>query len=97
MTNSRAERETALGKYIYHRRDELGLTLDTLAKLMQSSKTFIWGLEHGRHAPSIITGKRLAVALCTTLENIATLVLQDEAHYERSNAAAKRIRTRKDN
>ena len=78
------ELPTAFGRFIRETRERSNMSLDTLAVRMSSSKSYVWGLENGRHAPSLLTAGRLALVLATTLQNLYDLVKQDAAHYERA-------------
>lgn len=76
--------ETAFSRYIREWRTTNSVSLDTLAEKMNSSKSYIWGLENGRHAPSMLTAGRLVAILQTDLDNIYKLLDEDRAHYEHS-------------
>ena len=68
-------------------REGQGYTLQELADLCGSSKSYIWELENGRATPSI----RLAYAISTALgEDDVKMIFPDDQKYE--EVVVKKIR-----
>ena len=69
-----------LGKRIYDLRREKGFTLDKLAELTDSSKSYIWELENRTPPrPSAEKLSKIARHLDTTIEHLLGNEMQDDA------------------
>lgn len=80
-----ADTVTAFGALLNGSRKAMGKSLDEMAAALGMSKTHLWGLEHGRHAPSLIVAGRLAKAYHLTIMKLYDALMQDEAHYARKS------------
>jgi tetratricopeptide (TPR) repeat protein/DNA-binding XRE family transcriptional regulator len=75
MEKRLTKEKTNLGQYIKEYRSRRGLSLERLASRAGISKTYLWGLEHGKHDnPSIDVLDRLASALGVDLITLVSQV-----------------------
>jgi transcriptional regulator with XRE-family HTH domain len=65
-----------LGQLCYVQRKALRLTLDDVAKLVGTSKSYLWEIEHGQSAPSFMLVAKLCEALDLDIGAVAHSVLR---------------------
>lgn len=75
----RSEPQPALGKAIRRRREELGLSQETLGHSAEIHPTWISHLESGRNNPAWGSVKRIAAALDLEVSELAALAEQLDA------------------
>jgi transcriptional regulator with XRE-family HTH domain len=78
----------SLSHMVFYNRRQRDLTLDQLAKLVGTTKSHIWTIEHSCVGISLTLAARLSVALNIPLDEIAQQALTDEA----TNATTRRQR-----
>lgn len=83
MTGRSAQDTTAFSSYVLAQRKAKKLTLEQVAEQSGTSKTYVWGLEHGRHVPSLLMAGRLARVLGTNVDYLYNLLTKDLPHYEK--------------
>lgn len=83
--------DTALSIFLRDRREERALNLTEAAAALGMSRTYVWGLEHGRHVPSLLMAGKLAEVYGTHIRNLYELMMKDEGYYNalRSGKARK--------
>lgn len=83
--------QTAFAEFLTEKRSGKGQTLLDVSTATGLSRTYIWGLEHGRHVPNLLIAGKLADAYDSDIQTLYNLLMKDEVHYDsfRSGKARK--------
>lgn len=83
--------DTMFALFLRETRAKAGKTLKDLSELTGLSRTYIWGLEHGRHVPNLLIAGKLGDAYGANIQTLYKLMMVDEGYYNalRSGKARK--------
>jgi transcriptional regulator with XRE-family HTH domain len=83
--------ETAFAVFLRQRRADAGKTLKDFSEATGLSRTYLWGLEHGRHVPNLLIAGKLSEAYGANIQTLYRLLMADEDYYDalRSGKARK--------
>lgn len=73
--------DTAFAIFLRGSREKAGKTLKDLSELTGLSRTYIWGLEHGRHVPNLLIAGKLGYAYGANIQTLYKLMMADEEYY----------------